>query len=61
MARLTDLRYQGLSSNGPRMRRTAIRLASIIALGLALTGCAKCGGWEKFNLPYSASGCDNRQ
>jgi hypothetical protein len=43
------------------MRRTAIRLASIIALGLALTGCAKCGGWEKFNLPYSASGCDNRQ
>jgi hypothetical protein len=41
------------------MRRALFRLFKVVALGAALGGCAKCGGWEKFNLPYSAGGCDD--
>ena len=41
------------------MLRTTIGILCVILLNATLAGCAKCGGWEKFNLPYSATGCDD--
>ena len=38
------------------MRRTTPMIAALL-LALVLGGCTKCGGWDKFNLPYGATGC----
>jgi hypothetical protein len=41
------------------MRRKALGLIGLIVLNVALGGCAKCGGWDKFNLPWgAATTCD---
>jgi hypothetical protein len=40
------------------MRRKALGLLGLLVLNVVLGGCAKCGGFDKFNLPWSASVCD---
>jgi hypothetical protein len=40
------------------MRRKALGLLGLLVLNIVLGGCAKCGGFDKFNLPWSASVCD---
>ncbi len=41
------------------MRRKAFGLIGLILLNVALGGCAKCGGWDHFNAPWTPASCED--
>lgn len=42
------------------MRRTAVTVSAILLLGLLVSGCSKCGGFERVYLPYETGTCNEQ-
>lgn len=42
------------------MPRIAASLSAIVLVGLMMSGCAKCGGFERIYLPYETGTCNEQ-